>query len=74
MNHPEHREVIVFDDNVFEVEDIVEVTLETQMEPEVGRIMEIMRDGLNLDTSKRYHRSSVFCQYQEIANIKSLSD
>lgn len=44
------------------LEDIVEVTLETQMDSEVGRIATIMCDGFYLDTSKRYRNSSVFCQ------------
>lgn len=56
------------------LEDIVEVTLETQMDSEVGHIATIMCDGFYLDTSKRYRNSSVFCQYKEVLKMKSVSE
>jgi hypothetical protein len=74
MNHPEHRDVIVFDDNIFEEGEIVEVTLKSKVEPIRGRLTYIDNLGFNIDVSRQFHSDYEPVQYSDVIAMNMVSE
>lgn len=73
--HPEHRDVVVFDDEVFEIGDMVEVEIILDGDGLLifGRIYEINESRLSIDCSEKYHSNSKYARYESIRKMKHIS-
>ena len=69
MSCPEHKQIIIFKDDVFELGNIVEVTTKYTNEAIKGRICDISNQSFTLDTSKRYRASYYRVEGADVTNI-----
>ena len=75
MIYPEHRDIIVFDDSVFEIGDIVRIALRIQGigQPEeqfiTGRITNIDNEGFSVDVSEQYCSCLKFLLFKDVKMI-----
>lgn len=73
MEHPKCKQIIVFNDNVFEVGDIVQIKKIDTFTSIKGRIREIAIRSFIVDTSTELHASCHEIRYADVASITKVS-